>query len=295
MIEEEITLLNLAKKFGIDDLNTPCSIDVSDHGVKVETVLSDGSIGFRLITHFVVKPSVKKHYRLGELKGTSVHRVLFNGEWIALKDHPDALLVEEPIKVVDISVEETENYIANGQINHNTTPGGAAIPYACSTRIRLYGGQQITDSNKEVIGIAVKAKTIKNKVARPFREAEFQIHFGVGVVEDEEAFDVIRRHCDTNGAVPLQEAGKNLLVSLEGVHAWKTFRVTDEGGTVLIEEKWQGKSDFGKRVYRNPKYDTYVTALLDAAMIATGREQHSTYVDVDSDSLEDVRSLIASQ
>lgn len=175
-----------------------------------------------------------------------------------------------------------------------TTPGGAAIPYACSTRIRLYGGSHIQDDKtKEVIGIAVKAKTIKNKVARPFREAEFEIHFGVGVREDQQAFDALRRWCDANGPVEMPNGEK---VSVAGTGAWKTFIVTDAKGNTVVEEKWQGKADFGSRVYYNPQYEKYVTALLDASFIVSAENdrEHPTYVDVDTESYEDFRSLASS-
>jgi hypothetical protein len=50
--------------------------------------------------------------------------VKYNGEFVKLKNHPDAKLVNDEMGVVDISVLDTETYIANGQINHNTTSGG---------------------------------------------------------------------------------------------------------------------------------------------------------------------------
>ena len=70
-----------------------------------------------------------------------------------------------------------------------TTPGGKAIPFHATTRIKLGAGQPIKDGD-DVIGINVSAKTIKNKVAPPFRKVDFEIHFGVGIKEHEQIFDV---------------------------------------------------------------------------------------------------------
>jgi hypothetical protein len=292
-IEEEITFKELADRLGIKDLNEPQIFDMTELGYEILSYDTELKVEvWEPLEAYVVKENSETHYKLGELCGTAAHKVYHEGSFIRLDEHPDAIEAPSPIQVVDCQVGNTHNYLAGGQINHNTTtPGGAAIPYACSTRIRLYGGSQILDEKtKEVIGIAVKAKTIKNKVARPFREAEFEIHFGIGVREDQQAFDAFRRWCDAQGPVKMENGEQ---VSVAGSGAWKSFLVTDKDGTTLIEEKWQGKADFGSRVYYNQKYEKYVTALLDAAFVVTAEHdaQHPTYVDVDSESYEDVRSL----
>ena len=100
-----------------------------------------------------------------------------------------------------------------------TTPGGKAIPFHSSVRIKLGAGQRIENKNKEVIGIHVSAKTIKNKVAPPFRSVNFEIHFGKGIREHEQVFDVLRKFG------PTIAAGKQIEIS--GTGSWKTLVVTD--------------------------------------------------------------------
>lgn len=159
-----------------------------------------------------------------------------------------------------------------------TTPGGNAIPYASSVRIRVTstGQQHIEDKNGNVIGIKVKAKTIKNRVARPFRECEFQIHFGVGVKEHEEVFDLFRTHCSTLPKGQLGVKCGNEFIMVEGTGAWKTFTVTDgKTGEVLIEKKFY-KQEFDQILY-NPEYSKYMDALFtDSLTMHSEATEHPT-------------------
>jgi hypothetical protein len=127
LVVEKMTLADFANKFlDLQTFDDPCSYDVSDLGIEI--LSHDGEKEcFKKLNHFVVKESVDSHYELGNLKGTSVHRVLHGGEWTDLQHHPDSKKVNEHMKVVDVSVDETECYVANGQINHNTTPGGEML------------------------------------------------------------------------------------------------------------------------------------------------------------------------
>lgn len=65
--------------------------------------------------------------------------------------------------------------------NPETTPGGRALPYAASVRIDVRKKEDLKDKAGDSIGIKVKAKIIKNKMAPPLKVTEFDIYYGKGV------------------------------------------------------------------------------------------------------------------
>ena len=139
-----------------------------------------------------------------------------------------------------------------------TTPGGRAIPYACSLRLVVGEPRQIKEKingEEMVTGVLVYCKTIKNKVARPWRKVEFEIHFGKGLVEDAQLLQEITSYCKKGGK-PIAPDGK--LVEFSEGGAWKYFRLYDSDG-VLVEEVAFNKTEFREKILSKKEFWPYIS------------------------------------
>jgi recombination protein RecA len=109
--------------------------------------------------------------------------------------------------------------------NPETTTGGNALKYYASVRIDIRRKDVIKDG-QEIIGNRVRAKIVKNKVAPPFRETEFDILYNEGISKAGDMLDVAIEHG---------------IIAKSG--SWLTYK----------EERVQGRDGFRKLMETNSK------------------------------------------
>lgn len=121
-----------------------------------------------------------------------------------------------------------------------TTTGGRALKFYASVRIDIRKQSTLQTADGQIIGHRVKAKVVKNKVAAPFRYAEFDILYGKGISTPGEILDIGEK-CgllEKSGSWYSLAGGRKLGQGREAVRK-------------LLEEDADLLSDLRKQIYDN--------------------------------------------
>ncbi|MBQ7467155.1 MAG: recombinase RecA [Clostridia bacterium] len=130
--------------------------------------------------------------------------------------------------------------------NPETTPGGKALKFYASVRMDVRKGEVIKDGDQS-IGSRTKVKIVKNKMAPPFKTAEFDIVFGLGISKEGCLLDM---------------AVENDIIQKSG--AWFSYNG---------EKIAQGKENAKGYLANNPDFAAEVEAKVKEAVKAAGGEK----------------------
>jgi len=122
---------------------------------------------------------------VSQLKKTGNYYMYNDGFW----EKATVKALNKEIPILDIEVENTHNYFANGILSHNTVygspecqPGGNALKFMAHIRCEVRKGEKDEgEKDEDVIGIKARIKNVKNKTSVPFRKGEIFISFKDGV------------------------------------------------------------------------------------------------------------------
>ncbi|WP_299011463.1 recombinase RecA [uncultured Shewanella sp.] len=127
--------------------------------------------------------------------------------------------------------------------NPETTTGGNALKFYASVRLDIRRTGAIKDRD-EVVGNETRVKVVKNKIAAPFKQAEFQILYGEGINSTGELVDLGVAH---------------KLVEKSG--AWYSYKGSKIG---------QGRANAGKHLIENPSIAAEIEASLREMLLSKG-------------------------
>ena len=207
------------------------------------------SMAYKLLPRFQGRFEVEPHFM-------EPVDVLMPAPIVSIEERPTT---NQPHRF-DIEVEGNHNYFAGGVMVHNspeTTPGGRALKFYSSVRLDIRRIESLKDG-VEVVGNRTRVKVVKNKVAPPFKQAEFDIMYGLGISRE--------------GAV-LDLAVDQGLVKKSG--AWYTY----EG-----EQLGQGRENAKAFMIENPEVMVEISEKVKATAgigVVDGTESETELVDPD--------------
>ena len=164
--------------------------------------------------------------------------------------------------------------------NPETTPGGRALKFYASVRIEVRKGELLKNGS-EPIGNRTRCKVVKNKVAPPFKEAEFDMIYGKGISRIGEVVD-LATELDIIHKSGAWFSYNDIKIG-QGRENTKDFLLSHPEMLAEIEEKIFKHKDEVTSVSKNAKKDAELSAAASAAASSAGSKSSDVVVDADED------------
>lgn len=165
------------------------------------------------------------------------------------------------------------------------TPGGKAVPYHASVRIRLTRVKEIKDLAEQTFAIKTRAKIIKNRLGPPLRSCEFDIHFANGIDDA----GSIRDYLHSVGEIE-KAMGKCYLTNIPSgeITKWRADKEDHEGdrGFKFEEEEFA-------TIWADPTMKQKIYGLLDKHLIISYDAKNIPDQHIDPESYLDNEAVIA--
>lgn len=181
--------------------------------------------------------------------------------------------------------------------NPETTPGGRALKFYSSVRIEVRKGEPIKNG-AEIIGARTKCKVVKNKVAPPFKECEFDMMFGQGIDRVGEVcdlavdLDIIKKSgawFSYNGQKIGQgrENAKEYLRSNPDIMKEIEEKVKENSANIVMVSKKSKKAAAKNAASQSAADNTDEVEAFSAAVEAAEASEPTAAIDIDIDADDD--------
>jgi recombination protein RecA len=156
------------------------------------------------------------------------------------------------MKRFDLEVEGLHNYFVDGVMVHNspeTTSGGKALKFYASVRLDIRRIETLKDGT-EAVGNRTRIKVVKNKMAPPFKTAEFDILYGIGISREGSLIDLgVEQNIVRKAGAWYTYEGDQLGQGKENA---RNFLRDNDNIANEIEKKIKEKLGVGPRVDKDP-------------------------------------------